>query len=101
MNDAAVHGLVQQGGFAILAAVCVWAIVAVVKIGVTQMERGHLREVEGIKLSVEAFKMLAQDRETLLRQTLDTMLEVRTALVGLQDEIGGIVTRNEERGRAR
>lgn len=72
--------IAQQGGFAILAAVCVWAIVAVVKIGVTQMERGHLREIE-------VLKTLASDRAELLRQALDTMLEVRSALVGLQDEI--------------
>lgn len=82
MTDAAIGGLIQQGGFAILAAVCVWAIVAVVKIGVTQMERGHLREMEGLR-------MLATDRAEILKQALDTMLEVRSALVGLQDEIGG------------
>jgi hypothetical protein len=77
---ANLDSIAQQGGFALLAAVCVWAIVAVVKIGVTQMERGHLREIE-------ALKTLASDRAELLRQALDTMLEVRSALVSLQDEI--------------
>lgn len=82
--------IAQQGGFALLAAVCVWAIVAVVKIGVVQMERGHLREIE-------ALKALASDRAELLRQALDTMLEVRSALVGLQDEISQLSRLNERR----
>lgn len=87
------NALAQHGGFALLAAVCVWAIVAVVKIGVTQMERGHLREIEGIKL-------LASDRAQLLQQSIDVMLEVRTALVSLQDEIASI-TRSTARQDAR
>ena len=76
-------GIAQQGGFALLAAVCVWAIVAVVKIGVVLMERSHLREIEGLKL-------IAADRAEMLKQSIDVMLEVRSALVGLQDEIAGL-----------
>ena len=78
VND--LSGIAQQGGFALLAAVCVWAIVAVVKIGVILMERSHLREIEGLKL-------LAADRAETLKQSIDVMLEVRSALVSLQDEI--------------
>jgi hypothetical protein len=83
-------GIAQQGGFALLAAVCVWAIVAVAKIGVVQMEKSHMREIESMKLSTEVLKMLAADRADLLRQVMDTMLEVRTAMVGLQDEVAGL-----------
>jgi hypothetical protein len=75
--------IAQQGGFALLAAVCVWAIVAVVKIGVILMERSHLREIEGLR-------MLASDRADMMKQSVDVMLEVRSALVNLQDEISGL-----------
>lgn len=91
MNDFG--PIAQQGGFALLAAVCVWAIVAVVKIGVVLMERSHLREIEGLK-------MLAADRADMMRQSVDVMLEVRSALVNLQDEISsfGSVLRNRGKG---
>lgn len=82
--------IAQQGGFALLAAVCVWAIVAVVKIGVVLMERSHLREIEGLKL-------LATDRSDMMKQSVDVMLEVRSALVNLQDEISGLSSALRER----
>lgn len=75
----------QQGGFALLAAVCVWAIVAVVKIGVAQMERSHTREIETLRT-------LAQDRSEMLKAYTDVMMEVRSSLIGLQDEISQLVT---------
>lgn len=83
--------IAQQGGFAVLAAVCVWAIVVIVKIGVGQMERSHMREIEGLK-------MLAADRASMLKESIDVMLEVRTALVGLQDEIAGISNERRRHG---
>lgn len=86
MTGASVDAIAQQGGFALLAAVCVWAIVAIVKIGVVQMERSHLREIEGLKL-------LAADRAETIKQSVDVMLEVRSALVSLTDEIAGLAGR--------
>lgn len=86
MAGAGVDAIAQQGGFALLAAVCVWAIVAIVKIGVVQMERSHLREIEGLKL-------LAADRAETIKQSVDVMLEVRSALVSLTDEIAGLSER--------
>lgn len=92
MAGAGVDAIAQQGGFALLAAVCVWAIVAIAKIGVVQMERSHLREIEGLKL-------LAADRAETIKQSVDVMLEVRSALVSLQDEIAGLALRENERSR--
>lgn len=77
----------QQGGFAILAAICVWAIVAIVKIGVGQMEKSHIRELE-------ALKIIASDRGEMLKNYISVMLEVRSSLVSLQDEINQLLIRS-------
>lgn len=80
MTQTMINTLVTQGGFAVLAAVCLLAIVQIVKVGVGQMEKSHLREMEALKL-------VASDRAEMIKQLTDLMLEVRSALVSLQDEI--------------
>lgn len=80
MTQAMINTLVTQGGFAVLAAVCLLAIVQIVKVGVGQMERSHLREMEALRL-------VTADRGEMIKQLTDLMLEVRSALVSLQDEI--------------
>lgn len=79
--------IAQQGGFAILAAICVWAIVAIVKIGMGQLDKSHLRELE-------ALKTIAADRGDMLKNYVDVMLEVRSSLVNLQDEINQLLVGN-------
>lgn len=80
MTQAMINTLVTQGGFAVLAAVCIFAIVQIVKVGIGQMERSHIREMEALKL-------VTADRGEMIKQLTDLMLEVRSALVSLQDEI--------------
>lgn len=79
--------IAQQGGFAFFAVVCIWAIVAIVKIGVSQMEKSHLREIESLKI-------IASDRGEMLRSYIDVMMEVRSSLVSLQDEINQLLISN-------
>lgn len=79
--------IAQQGGFAILAAICVWAIVAIVKIGVGQMEKSHVRELE-------ALKIIASDRGEMLKNYISVMMEVRSSLISLQDEIYQLLLSN-------
>lgn len=81
--DAALSALAQQGGFAVLAAAGLWAVVAMAKIGLAHMQKSHEREIE-------ALRMLAADRADVLKLAVDTLLEVRAALTGLQDEVSGL-----------
>jgi hypothetical protein len=77
------EALVQQGGFAVLAGCAIWAVVAIAKIGLAHMTKSHERETATLQL-------LAQDRAEVLKLAIDTLLEVRAALTGLQDEVAGL-----------
>lgn len=92
MTAAAIDQLIRAGGFAVLAAVAIWSNVILVKLLVGIIETSNARERETLK-------MLANDREQMLRQLTDVMGEVRDSLTNLSDDIGRLTGWTDRRER--